>query len=180
MKFKTPDNGWNPYFAGALVGILSVVSALATSMILGKTNYLGASSTFVRAAGHIVQFFSPEYVASNEYYIKEKVRIDWQFMLIIGIFLGSLISSMLDKSFKIEKVPPIWEKYYGPSWIKRAVFAFFGGIVAMIGARMADGCPSGHGLSGNMQLSLSALFALTIFFLAGVIVANIFYKEKKL
>lgn len=180
MKMKNFDDGWNPYLAGALVGLLSVVSAFATSIILGKTNYLGASTTFVRAAGYIVQLFSPEHVANNEYYMKEKVKIDWQFMLIVGIFIGSLISSILDKSFKVEKVPPIWERYFGPSLIKRAVFAFFGGIVAMIGARMADGCPSGHGLSGNMQLSLSALFALTIFFLTGVIVANIFYKEKKL
>lgn len=180
MKLNTEDKGWNPYLAGALVGLLAIFSAYATSIILGKTNYLGASTTFVRAAGHIVQFFSPEHVANNEYYLKEKVKIDWQYMLIIGIFIGAFISSLLDRSFKIEKVPPIWEKNFGPSVFKRALAAFFGGIVAMIGARMADGCPSGHGLSGNMQLSLSALFALTIFFLFGVIVANIFYKEKDL
>ncbi len=180
MKLKTKDNGWNPYFAGALVGLLAVFSAYATSVILGKTNYLGASTTFVRAAGYIVQFFSPEHVANNEYYLKEKVKIDWQFMLIIGIFIGSLISSLQDKSFKIEKVPPIWEKNFGSSVYKRAVAAFFGGILAMIGARMADGCPSGHGLSGNMQLSVSALMAIFIFFLFGILVANIFYREKEL
>lgn len=179
MHSKNNDNGWNPYFAGALVGILATVSVYLTSVIIGKSNYLGASSTFVRVAGYIVQFFSPEYVASNEYYLKEKVRIDWQFMLITGIFIGAFISSLLDKSFKIEKVPPIWEKYFGPSVLKRATASFFGGIVAMVGARMADGCPSGHGLSGNMQLSVSALFALTIFFLTGVIVANLFYREGK-
>ena len=56
--------------------------------------------------------------------------------------------------------------------------AFFGGIVAMVGARMADGCPSGHGLSGMMQLSVSAFVALAMFFGVGVLVAHIVYGRR--
>jgi uncharacterized membrane protein YedE/YeeE len=52
-----------------------------------------------------------------------------------------------------------------------------GGIVAMIGARLADGCPSGHGLSGMMQLSLSSFFAMAMFFGFGILVANFIYKK---
>ncbi len=48
----------------------------------------------------------------------------------------------------------------------------------MIGARMADGCPSGHGLSGIMQLSVSSFVALALFFGAGVFVASIVYGRK--
>ncbi|HNU07315.1 MAG TPA: caspase family protein, partial [Pyrinomonadaceae bacterium] len=39
---------------------------------------------------------------------KEKVKVDWQFMLVVGIFLGALVSSLTDKSFKWEAVPPTW------------------------------------------------------------------------
>ncbi len=178
MKLKSNDGGWSPYLAGGLVGIVAVASAYATTVWMGKTNFLGASTTFVRAAGFVEQLFSAPHVASNLYFIKEKVALDWQFLMIIGIFIGALISSLTDKSFKLESVPPAWAERFGPSVSKRAVGAFLGGIVAMVGARMADGCPSGHGLSGMMQLSVSGLVALGMFFVVGIIVANLVYRRK--
>lgn len=178
MKGKANNGGWNPYLAGALVGLLAIVSVYATTHILGKTNYLGASTTFVRAAGLLERTIAGGHVAANEYFTKEKVRVDWQFMLVCGIFLGALISSLSDKSFKLEGVPPTWEKRFGPSVGKRAAGAFLGGIVAMVGARMADGCPSGHGLSGLMQLSVSSFVALAMFFGVGVLVAAIVYGRR--
>ena len=175
---KLDSGGWSPYLAGALVGVLAILSAYATTVWLGKTSYLGASTTFVRGAGVIEQQIAPEHVQANEYFTEQKIRIDWQFMLVLGIFAGALIASSKDRSFKLESVPPIWEKRFGPSIGKRAGGAFFGGIVAMIGARMADGCPSGHGLSGMMQLSVSALVALTMFFAVGIIVAALIYGRR--
>ena len=178
IKLKTEDGGWSPYLAGALVGVLAIVSVLATTQLLGKTNYLGASTTFVRAAGLLEQTVFPERVAGNEYFTKEKVRVDWQFMLVVGIFCGALLAAKADRSFKPEAVPPIWRERFGPSTGKRALGAFLGGIVAMLGARMADGCPSGHGLSGMMQLSLSSFVALAMFFGTGVVVAGLVYRRK--
>ena len=178
MKWKTEDGGWSPYLAGALTGLLAIASVFATTQWLGKTSYLGASTTFVRAAGLLEQQAFASHVASNEYYTKEKVRVDWQFMLVTGIFLGALISSIADRSFKIESVPPIWEKRFGSSILKRAIWAFVGGGIAMIGARMADGCPSGHGLSGMMQLSVSSFVSLALFFGSGVLVARFVYGRR--
>lgn len=179
MKLKTDDRGWNPYLAGALTGLLAIFSALVTIKALGKPNYLGASTTFVRAAALLENSVAAGYVAANEYYMKEKVKVDWQFMLVVGIFLGALISSLTDKSFKLEAVPPTWAARFGPSVGKRAIWAILGGMVAMIGARMADGCPSGHGLSGMMQSSVSGLVALALFFGTGVLVARLVYVGKK-
>ena len=178
MQWKTKDNGWSPYLAGALVGLLAVVSVWATTVMMGKTNYLGASTTFVRAAGLIERAVAPERVAANEYFTTSKVKIDWQFMLVGGIFLGALVSSVTDRSFKWESVPPVWAKRFGNSPVKRAVGAVLGGIVAMVGARMADGCPSGHGLSGMMQFSVSSLAALCLFFGVGIAVAAMVYKGR--
>ena len=179
MKWKTEDGGWSPYLAGALVGLLAIASVLATTQWLGKTSYLGASTTFVRAAGLFERTVAADHVESNEYFTKTKVRIDWQFMLVIGIVLGALISSTTDKSFRLESLPPTWEKRFGPSIGKRAAGAFTGGVIAMVGARLADGCPSGHGLSGMMQLSLSSFVALAMFFGVGVWVAHIVYGRRE-
>jgi uncharacterized membrane protein YedE/YeeE len=157
------------------LGVLAIASVLATTKWLGKTSYLGASTTFVRAAGLIERTAAPEHVADNEYYVAKKVKFDWQFTLVLGIFAGALISSVIDSSFKLERVPPIWLARFGPSVGKRAAGALIGGFVAMIGARMAGGCPSGHGLSGLMQLSISGFVALALFFGTGVLLARFVY-----
>jgi len=64
------SKGWSPYLAGALVGVLAIVSVYLTTVYMGKSTYLGASTTFVRAAGLAVQVVDPSYVAQNAYYIK--------------------------------------------------------------------------------------------------------------
>lgn len=179
MKLKTYDGGWNPYISGALVGVLAIASVFATTKLLEKSSYLGASTTFVRAAGFVEQRVAPAHVEASAYFTKTKIKLDWQFMLVIGIFIGALASSLADGSFKMESVPPIWAERFGRSVPKRAAGAFFGGAIAMIGARLANGCPSGHGMSGMMQLSVSSLVALGMFFGVGVFVAARFYRRRR-
>ena len=129
-------------------------------------------------AGLIEEGIAPAHVTDNAYYQSKKVRVDWQFMLVIGILIGSFISAISSRTFKKECIPPIWRENFGDSRGKRALFAFCGGIIAMFGARMAGGCPSGHGLSGLMQLSVSGYLAMAGFFGAGIIVAALIYRNK--
>ena len=154
---------------------MAVVSALATTWLLGRTNYLGTSTSFVRAAGFIERLFSPEAVYESTLYSAIGVRIDWQFMLVIGIAIGSFASSILSRTFKVEFVPPIWRERFGDSIMKRGIFAFIGGVIAIYGARLADGCPSGHGISGLMQLTFSSFIAFFMFFSVGILTARIIY-----
>lgn len=124
---------WSPYIAGALIGVVSWFSVLTA----GK--YLGVSTTFVRTIGMIESIFIPERVASLPYFVKEKPLIDWQWLEVLGILVGAFIASKLSGDFKKGFVPPMWEKRFGPSRFKRWVVAFFGGVILMFGARVADG-----------------------------------------
>ena len=126
-------NQWSPYAAGALIGVVSWFAVLTA----GK--YLGVSTTFVRAIGMIESLFAPEHVATLPYFIKEKPIIDWQWMEVLGILIGAFIAARLSGEFKGRFVPPMWEKRFGPDRFKRWFVAFFGGIILMFGARMADG-----------------------------------------
>ena len=172
MYGKIKERGWSPYLAGALAGLLAIGSAYATTRVMGKTSYLGTSTTFVRASAMIEGSVLPERVKANAYFQEQKVKVDWQFMLVCGIFLGALVGAVTGRAFEWEAVPQTWHKRFGPSVAKRAVGGFLGGVVAMFGARLADGCPSGHGLSGVMQLSVSGLAAMACFFMGGVFVAG--------
>ena len=128
MKWKTEDGGWSPYLAGALLGLLAIASVCVTTQLTGSTKYLGASTTFVRGAGFLEQTVAGEHVAANEYFTKSRILVDWQFMLVLGVFLGALISSVTDKSFRLESVPPTWKARFGPSIGKRAAGAFMEGF----------------------------------------------------
>jgi len=132
MKAKE-DVGWNPYLAGALSGVVLILSVWLT----GK--FFGASTTFVRLAGMIEKLFSAERVAGMAYFLRELPEIDWQWMFVVGIFLGSFISAVTSGSFRWQAVPDVWERRFGTSRARRAVVAFAGAAVAMFGARLADG-----------------------------------------
>ena len=169
---------WVPYLAGALAGLLAIGSAYATTKVMGKTAFLGTSTTFVRASAMIERRVLPERVEKNAYFQKEKVKVDWQFTLVCGIFFGALAGALTGREFEWEDVPPTWRQCFGESVLKRLAGGFLGGVVAMFGARLADGCPSGHGLSGVMQLSASGLAAMACFFLGGVTVAQWLYRRR--
>ncbi|MCF8052988.1 MAG: YeeE/YedE family protein [Desulfobacterales bacterium] len=72
-------------------------------LLAGK--YFGASTSFVRTAGLIEQLFGPERVAQMDYFIKTAPRIDWQWMFVVGIFLGAMISAVTSGSFKCRPCP---------------------------------------------------------------------------
>ena len=131
---KQRDGGWSPYLAGALSGVVGVLSVWFAGQ------FLGASTSFVRTAGMIEQLFGPERVAQMAYFVKTVPKIDWQWMFMVGIFLGAAIAAVTSGSFKLQAVPDMWAARFGSgSTPRRALAAFVGGVVAMFGARLADG-----------------------------------------
>ena len=170
MELNSKDEGaWSPYVAGGLSGLVIIVSVLSA----GK--FFGASTTFVRSAGMMGKYFGPERVEQLEYFIRYLPRFDWQFLFVVGIFLGSLLSALTSDSFKWQGVPDMWAERFGTNPALRGIVAFIGGIVAMFGARLAGGCPSGHGLSGIIQLAASGLIAMVFFFVGGIIMTRVIY-----
>lgn len=133
MRENKDSGAWNPYLAGSLAGLVSVGSV----WIAGK--YFGASTTFVRGAGFLEKFFDPAKVAKMEYFIKEKPIIDWQWMFVIGILIGSFLAASTSGSFKVQTVPDMWRERFGGGVVRRGLVAFVGGTIAMFGARLADG-----------------------------------------
>lgn len=133
MDPREQDNAWSPYLAGALAGVLMLLSVL----VAGK--YFGASTSFSRSAGMLEQLFAQEHVEKLEYFQRKVPKIEWQWMFVVGILIGSLVSARRSGSFKIQFVPDMWRERFGPTPLRRAFIAFAGGAVAMIGARLAGG-----------------------------------------
>jgi hypothetical protein len=98
-------------------------------------------------------------------------------LFVIFIYFGSLVGTKLSKSKHIEYVPIIWKENYGPSKLKRNIFAFLGGIILIFGARLAGGCTSGHAISGGLQLSVISWVFMMVVFAIGIPFAMIIYKK---
>ncbi len=172
-------NGWSPYLGGALTGLLLVVSVLVTYQLFGHPRYLGTSTAYVKVAGLIEKAVSPESVEANAYYRKKKPGIDWKVMLVLGVPLGAFLAAVRNGEFRPRWVPGVWRERFGDSPAVRALGAFVGGFLLIYGARLAGGCPSGHGLSGMSQLAVSAFIVVAGFFAGGIPLALILYGRRR-
>lgn len=131
---ETMEKGrWNPYVAGALAGLVSIFS------VWGAGKYLGASTSFVKGAAMVENLVAPGHVSALDYFGKHGLNIDWQWMFVVGILFGALAASLSSGTFKMQAVPDMWKSRFGSAIGTRAIVAFSGGLVAMFGARLADG-----------------------------------------
>ncbi len=164
------DTYWSPYAAGIGIGILSWLSFL----ISGKP--IATSTTFARTGGMIENFVTGGKADQRPYYKKIKLLINWQWMLVLGVVLGSFLSALTsgDLQFGVW-VPSLWASAFGESAVLRVFVALAGGVILGFGARFAGGCTSGHGISGTLQLAVSSWVAAIFFFVGGIVTAHILY-----
>lgn len=170
--FSLTSRAWSPYAAGIVVGLLQIPAF----MLMGTA--LGTSSSYVTISASLAQFVDPSIVtikyAANH---MSGAKNWWQVALIAGIVLGAFASSRLSGTPRWG-ASPVWAKAMGAHTpARRYMMAFLGGFIMVLGARIADGCTSGHGVSGIAQLAIGSFIAVTAMFGAGIITANLIYKR---
>jgi uncharacterized protein len=174
------QKSWSPYAVGAAIGVLSWFAFATVNKPLGITTAFEYTAALAQRAA------LPSFAATNSYYA-EKTReqkppkIDWEWMLVVGVFFGAFVSSNLSGDRPRgdeENIPALWKERFGDSRTKRFIAAFCGGAVMMFGARMAQGCTSGHGISGALQLAVSSWLFVGVLFVSGCAVSFLLYGQK--
>ena len=165
---------WPPYAVGVGIGLLSWF-AFATA-----DHPLGITTAFENSAALVEKAVVPGVEETNGYFAakaKEGTppKIGWEWTLVLGVFVGAFISSRLSGDRSPETVPALWRRRFGGSPAVRLVAALVAGAVMMFGARLAGGCTSGHGISGNLQLAVSSLVFSVVFFAVATAVAVALY-----
>jgi uncharacterized membrane protein YedE/YeeE len=165
---------WNPYLVGALIGVLSIL----TFSLVDKP--IGMSTGIAQASGACaLPVLGSAGVAANTYWAKKAVPAwDYGSLFVLGTFFGAFVSAVVSGSFKLESVPAVWRERFGSSLIKRMAAAFLGGVIIIFGARLADGCTSGHGISGSLQLAVSSWTFFIVMFTTGTITAFILFRNR--
>ena len=164
---------WSPYLVGAGIGVLSWFAFLTADHPLGIT------TAFEHTAALGERAMAPSLAADNPYFEKESPKIGWEWMLVVGVFLGALISSKLSGDRGAPTVPPMWASRFGDGKAGRLLAAFLGGVLLMMGARIAQGCTSGHGISGTLQLAASSWLFTVIIFATGIATAFLLYGKER-
>jgi len=160
---------WSPYVVGVGIGILSWFTFLISK------RPIACSTTFARLSGMIEILFRGGRVAQKPYYQKVQLMVDWQMMLVLGVVIGSLLSALLSGDFRWQWVPLIWASAFGSAPLRRIGVALLGGVLIGFGARWADGCTSGHGISGTLQLAVSSWISAVCFFVGGILTALLIF-----
>ncbi len=170
------ENAWPWYVAGPLIAL-----CMAALLFAGKR--FGVSSNFqtlctLAGAGRFSDFF----------------RIDWRerkwnLVFILGTALGGALSGLwlrpqptVDLSSDTVATLESWGlqdpgatfepmELYGPEvWGQPGTWLILlvGGFLVGFGTRWADGCTSGHAISGLSSLQLPSLIAVVGFFIGGL------------
>lgn len=167
---------WSPYVVGALIGVLSWLTFYVSHQ------HIGTTLAFVKFTALIENFFTEGRVSESIYfqkYIPGKPFFTWQPVFVVFIFVGSFVASRLSGKIKLEYVPKLWEKNFGPSQTVRKVGAFIGGFILLFGARLAGGCTSGHAVSGGLQLAVSGWLFIAALFTTGIITSFLIYRKRR-
>ena len=165
---------WSPYGVGAMIGVLSWVVFVVTVSPLGISTAISAVSGGVAAP-----LVGAETVATNAYWARHAMKLDYGMLFLIGTFLGGLASAVVSGRFKIESVPSAWAQRFGPSRAKRFFWSIVGGAMVMYGARMAGGCTSGNGISQGLQLAVVGWTFLAVMFITGLATAAILFRSRQ-
>jgi hypothetical protein len=159
---------------GTAIGVLSWFSFATVDKPIGIT------TAFEYTAAIATSAVAPDTAQTNPYYSapEKSPKINWEWMLVLGVFAGAFASSKLSGDRRPVVVPARWAERFGTTASTRFAGAFIGGALIMIGARLAGGCTSGHGISGALQLAVSSWVFLITIFTSGVIAAMVLYGRR--
>lgn len=140
-------NGIQHYLAGGvLIGVAVGLIFVATGLVSGMSTFFSAMWSYASK----LPFFRQERFVSTR---------RWRLVLALGLVLGAFACAATVGEPFVTGVP---------AWQLLA-----GGAVAGFGARMSNGCTSGHGICGLASFQLPSLLAVLIFVGTAMVTANL-------
>ena len=176
---------WKPWKAGLALGGVFLLAVLLVTPI-------GVSTQFVVLNGVAARVVNPDviqgdaetgYTSANPYLERNAERImhplNYGFVFVLAMAGGGFLSRMLRKDRSLRQIPASHAGRFGERGLLRHVFAFTGGVLVLFAARVADGCTSGHMMSGMMQTAVSGYLFAAAAFATAVPTAILLYKPRK-
>lgn len=142
-------NGIESYLVGGLLLGLAVSFAFAFSgLVTGMSTFFSSTWSFLSR----LPFFQQDRFVSSR---------GWRLALATGLVLGGAL-------FVLTVGDGVSFQTHVPAW-RLAV----GGLIAGFGARMSNGCTSGHGICGMGSFQLPSVLAVVIFLVTAIVTAQL-------
>ena len=143
-----------------IVGGIFIGATQASSLLL-TNNTLGTSSSF-EEVGHWFWYAWQTLIRSDQWELASRKPSVRSMTFVIGIMVGSWVYAQLMTRYSsiartLDEDPTI-----------SAQNAFVGGCMMTIGARLAGGCTSGHGISGMATMSVASFVSVASMFAGGI------------
>lgn len=134
-----------------LIGGLFI--GFGVSFLFTATGLIGGASTFFTSTW--------SYVSKLSYFQQERFisSRNWRLTYAAGLIIGALVWMLLLGEPVLTQV----------NWWQLAL----GGFVSGYGARMSNGCTSGHGICGMASLQPPSIVAVIIFMTTAILTANL-------
>lgn len=179
------EKHWTWVKGGIMLGMLNTAV-----YYLGER--LGTSGAYTKTVAKVTEFFSPQLVQTTflsqpggctagpaDVALLGDLTVDWQWMAVLGIFIGANIARIITKEGRGPSIPGMWEANFGDRKRVRYLQGFIGGILLLLGTRLAGGCTSGHVISGTSRLAVSGLTFGLAAFASGIPTALLIYKQRR-
>lgn len=142
-------NGMQHYLAGGLViGLAVAVAFVMAGLVAGMSTVFSATWSFV---SRLPFFQQDRFVGSR----------GWRLAIVVGLAIGAWLFMVTLGGGRTFQTSVSW-------WQLAA-----GGFIAGFGARMSNGCTSGHGICGMASLQTPSILAVVTFLVTAMITANV-------
>jgi uncharacterized membrane protein YedE/YeeE len=164
MSTHPHHSGPSPYLIGAAIGLLNICAFAAFR------KGIGVSGAYENTAALAARRLAPDVAHVNAYVKarKEPPKFNWESWLVLGTVLGGMAAARTAGG----KEAPWLDEQLEPKPKRSPLASAAGGAMLMFGARMADGCTSGHALSGPAQGAGSSWLFTPLMFGVGSLLAR--------
>lgn len=143
-----PNGIWHYLAGGLAIGLGVSLIFLMTGRVAGMSTVFSSSWSYL---SKLTYFAQPRFVQTRQ----------WRLVLALGLVLGGalcLVTAAGGQTFRTEV--SFWQ-------------LGLGGVIAGFGARMSNGCTSGHGICGMASLQWPSILAVLIFLATAIATAQV-------
>ncbi|MEZ4267126.1 MAG: YeeE/YedE thiosulfate transporter family protein [Myxococcota bacterium] len=145
---------WPFWFGGPAIGLFVLF------FLWGDGRQLGVSSGYSDACSAA---FDPG------------TRRSWRLIFLVGLVGGGALSALLAGGIEPTLAMGSFDTAVSSAPLTKALLFGGGGVLIGLGARLADGCTSGHGIVGTALLAPASWIATGAFMVAGVLTAHLLF-----
>lgn len=173
-------------WGGLALGSVFFIALMLVKPVGVSTQFVVADGIIANALvdGVIYQNEAGQWTSDNAYLAKSARRvadpINYDFLFVLAMALGAGLSAWLRGGIGASerRMPATWSANFGGTAWKRYSVAFAGGFIVLFAARLADGCTSGHMMSGMSQTAISGFIFAAGVFATAIPTALLIYKKE--